>query len=257
MAIASDSAIKHSDLLHRLILDRSTTEKLGRVGQVWLDMNAHQVVGLTCTSGLWARHQHSFTWTQIETTGTDSILINAQAGPEPQKPASTVVAVDHELWTNAGNKAGRLVDYRIDLQSGAVTDYLFVSNGWRGITEGVYRLPAPAIVTVGPKRVIAEDAAVQNAQQDAAGLSHKMTQTATILKEDYTQSQQDFATGMQGAQEATEQLKAKTQQIASQAQNRFSKLKSQMQQSQSTAPEPGSKSGVSKTASQSDSTEPF
>ncbi len=54
--------IKRSDLINRLVLGYSTTEELGRVKQLWLDVKTHQVRGLTCASGLLGHAKHSFAW---------------------------------------------------------------------------------------------------------------------------------------------------------------------------------------------------
>ena len=38
--------IRHSELLHRLVLDRKTTEELGRVERLWMHPPAHRVLGI-------------------------------------------------------------------------------------------------------------------------------------------------------------------------------------------------------------------
>ncbi|MGK7876254.1 MAG: PRC-barrel domain-containing protein [Xenococcaceae cyanobacterium] len=230
MTTQSKTPIKRSDLLNRLVLDYSTTEEVGRVKQLWLDVKAHQVKGLTCSEGLLGRNKRSFTWAEIETIGTDSILVRTLEGAEPEKPESWESVVGHEMWTDAGNKVGSLKDYTIDPQTGAVIDYLFVSNGWRGVTDGIYRLPSTAIINVGRKRVIAIDAMVQNAEQYAEGLSHKIHKAAEFAKEDYTHTQQDLSAARQRTQAIATQLQQRTQKVRSQAKEKLSEVSSQLQQ---------------------------
>ncbi len=189
MTTKSETAIKGSDLLNRLIFDYITIEALGRVKQLWLDVKAHQVVSLTCQSGRLGRIQRSFTWSQIDTIGTYIILVKAQESADLEAPESLKSVVGHEVWTDAGNKAGRLADYCIDPQTGAVIDYLFVSKGRCGVADGIYRLSPSAIISVDRQRLIATDAMVQNAEQYTEGLSQKIQNAAEFLKEDCTQTQ--------------------------------------------------------------------
>ncbi|MGD2182213.1 PRC-barrel domain-containing protein [Lusitaniella coriacea] len=230
MTTQLETPIRGGDLLNRLILDFNTTEEIGRVKQLWLDLATHQAIGLTCKSGFLGRHQRSFTWEQIETIGTDSILVKTEEGVDPEKPESWESVIGHEVWTDAGNKAGILSDYTLDPKTGTVIDYLFVSNGWRGITDGTYQFPRSAIIRMGSKRVIATDAIVQNAKQYAEGLGQKIVQAKELLKEDYAKTQQDLATAMEGTQSFAGQLQEKTQQVTGQAKEKLSEVASQLQE---------------------------
>ncbi|NER32199.1 MAG: hypothetical protein F6J89_32510, partial [Symploca sp. SIO1C4] len=58
-------ALKQSELLNRLVLDRQTAEEIGRVAQLLLDPQAHRVVGLTCKSGFLGSKKKSFTWAKV------------------------------------------------------------------------------------------------------------------------------------------------------------------------------------------------
>ena len=167
--------VKQSEVINRLVLDRRTTEEVGRVEQLWLNPQSHQVVGLTCKSGFLGSKKQSFTWAQIETIGADSILVNYD--PEEvdlEKPESVLSLINHEVWTDAGNKVGKIVDYLFIPQTGVVVNYLFTSSGWRGVLDGIYLLPSTAIASSGRKRVIVPDAIIQEPQYYAEDLIKKL-----------------------------------------------------------------------------------
>lgn len=253
MNASSETDIKRSDVINLLVLDYNSTEEVGRVQQLWLDVKTHQVRGLTCASGLLGRAKHSITWEQIETLGTDSILVTRQEEAEPEKPEGIVDSVvGLAVWTDAGNKAGKLADYCVDAKTGTVVDYLFVSNGWQGITDGMYRLPPTAVISVGRKRIIVSEAMVQNAQQYGKSLSEKIHQASDLLKKDYTQTKEALTSAMQVPQEFASQLPKKTHQVTARAkeklseftdqvQGKFSALKSQLQEDDESAVESNSK----------------
>jgi uncharacterized protein YrrD len=222
--------VKQSDVLNRLVLDRRTAEEVGRVEQMWLNPQFHQVVGLTCKSGFLGSKKRSFSWGQIETIGTDSILVNNS--PEevnPEKSELAIALIGHEVWTDAGNKAGKIVDYLFVPQTGAIVNYLFVSSGWRGVLDGLYLLPSTAIASVGSKRAIVADAIVQVPQQYAEGLNQKAIQAAEFLKEDLKKTQTDWDAIRRGAQNITEQVKDTTEKVTNIAKEKLSEVKAEQQ----------------------------
>lgn len=204
--------IQQSELLNRLVLERRTAEEVGRVNELWLNLHSHQVVGFTCKSGILGSKKRSFAWGEIESIGTDSILVNLnQEANDPAKPDPISSVIGHELWTDAGNKAGKVVDYLFVPQTGAVVSYLFVSSGWRGMLDGMYLLPIAAIASVGSKRVIVADAAIQEPQQYTQGLGQKVGQAAEFIKEDLEKTRRDLESVKRGTQGITEQIKDKAQ----------------------------------------------
>lgn len=217
--------VKHSEVLNRLVLDRGTAEEVGRIEQLWLNPQSHQIVGLTCKSGFLGSNKRSFTWSQIEAIGNDSILVNFDPDDiEPQKPESVIAVMGHEVWTDAGNKAGKIVDYLFMPQTGAVVSYLFMSNGWRGVLDGIYLLPIAAIASVGSKRVIVPDAIVQAPQQYAEGFNQKVTQAAEFLREDYMKTQSDLAAIKRSVQTIKEQVKDTTERVTNIAKEKLSEV---------------------------------
>jgi uncharacterized protein YrrD len=222
--------VQYAEVINRLVLDRRTVEELGRVEQLWLNPQTHQIVGLTCKSGFLGGNKRLFTWEQIEAIGNDSIIVNYD--PEeiaPEKPESAISLIGHEVWTDAGNKAGKIIDYLFIPQTGAVAKYLFVSNGWRGIVEGVYSLPASAIANVGSKRVIVPDGVVQEPEFHAEGLNQKANQAAEFLKDDYVKTQGDWGALRRTAQNIAGQVKDKAEQVTNIAKEKLAEVKAKQQ----------------------------
>ncbi|HEY9645421.1 MAG TPA: PRC-barrel domain-containing protein, partial [Chroococcidiopsis sp.] len=151
MTTQRPTTLQYSDLIGRLVLDRSTADELGHVDQLWLDPGNYRVSGFTCKSGVLGHRRRSFHWSQIASLGADGILVQS-AAVEPAKPDTIAAVIGHEVWTDAGSKAGVVKDYQIAMASGQVLSYLFVSNGWRAILDGLYALPPQAILSIGPKR---------------------------------------------------------------------------------------------------------
>ena len=222
--------LKQTELLNRLVLDRHTAEEIGRVVQLFLDPPAHRVVGLTCKSGFLGSKKQSFTWAQIQTIGIDSILIDFT--PEEtlaEKKASWDVLIGHEIWTDAGNKVGKLVDYLLQPQTGYVINYLFSANGWRGMMDGLYLLPPAAISSVGSKRIIALEALLQNSERYAEGLNQKISQVAELIKEDYEKTVKHMETVRHLPENVAEQVKDKTKVVTDAVKEKVSEVKTQLQ----------------------------
>lgn len=222
--------VKQSELLDRLVLDFNTTEIVGRVKKLWLDVKSHQVRGLTCTRGIFERERHMFPWDKVITIGHDSILVNIEDQGEVEQPESIDNVIGLKVWTDAGNKVGKLVDYCIDTNTGAVAAYLFSSNGWRGIANGTYVLAADAVITVGSKRIIVAEASVANARQYEEGLNKKIQHAQKFIQEDIAKSQSDFGVAMQNTQRVASQFQTKAHQATEVTRDRLSTAAKQLQQ---------------------------
>ncbi|HIK33090.1 MAG TPA: PRC-barrel domain-containing protein [Oscillatoriales cyanobacterium M59_W2019_021] len=207
--------IDRRQLIDKLVLDRTTAETVGKVDRLWLDLNSHQVAGMTCKSGWLGRQKHTFAWGQIHAIGEDSLIVNAPEGAPLEKLESWETLVGHQLWTDGGNRAGTIVDYRFEIATGNVLEYLFTPEGGGRLTEGTYRLPVSAVVSVGSKRIIARESAVLDAPQDEPGATNLLDRAAEFLKEDYVKTRQHLAQLQQGSQELSDRLQEKLPQLRS------------------------------------------
>ncbi len=220
--------VKQSALLNQLVLDFDTTEIVGRVKKLWLDVKSHQVKGLTCACGLFDREKRLFSWHKVVTVGQDSILVNA-GEREIEQPESINKVIGLKVWTDAGNQVGKVVDYCIDPKTGAVVAYLFASNGWRGIANGTYILSPEAVITVGSKRIIVAEEKIENAQQYEEGLSKKIQHAKQYIQEDITKSQSDFNVAWQNSQRAASQLQTKAHHATEVTREKLSDVTKQLQ----------------------------
>ncbi|HIK16191.1 MAG TPA: PRC-barrel domain-containing protein [Leptolyngbyaceae cyanobacterium M33_DOE_097] len=208
--MSSANLIKQSDLLGKPVLNRVNAEELGRIDHLWLKPDTHRIIGMTCKSGILGREKHAFLWHQIAAIGGESVVISVTDEIAPEKPDTAIDnAIGYELWTDAGNQAGVIKDFVIDLETGEVTDYLFSSSGWRGITDGIYSLPVRAILTVGSKRMMVTADAAETAEQFAGGLSQKLGQVKEFVRDDYRRTKEDLTSAVQGGRSITEQAKEK------------------------------------------------
>jgi uncharacterized protein YrrD len=223
------NTIQQSNLLGRLILNRETTEKIGHVKEFWLDPTLHQVTAIVSESGLLGRTKQFLRWEQVEAIGEDSLLVSLALEASEETPQGSEVVIGHELWTNDGNKAGTITDYCFDLQTGAVVAYLFHSNGWQGITDGVYVLLPEAVLSTGTKRFIANADQVKQAEQFSEGLRDKLNQVTEYLKKDLAQTRQDMTALKESGQSTAAQVKEKTQQATAYVQTTVSDISEQAQ----------------------------
>lgn len=223
--------LKRSELINRLVLDRRSAEEIGRVEQIWLDPQLHRAISLTCKQGFLGKTKQTFSWSQVETIGSDSMMVNSDTDVETSAtPSQGVSAIGHEVWTDSGNKVGKLVDYLLEPLSGAVVYYLFSSSGWRGILEGIYVFSPTSVASIGSKRMIVADAAVQEPELFAEGLNKKITQAAEILKEDYQKTQRDLGVMRRNAQDMAEQAKDRAQVVGRRAQEMAEQAKDRAQE---------------------------
>ena len=221
------NTIQQSNLLGRLILNRETTENIGHVKELWLDPTIHQVTAIVSESGLLGRTKQFLRWEQVEAIGEDSLLVSLALAESEESPQGSEVVIGHELWTDDGNKAGTITDYCFDLQTGAVVAYLFHSNGWQGITDGVYLLLPEAVLSTGTKRFIANADQVKQAEQFSEGLKDKFAQVNEYLKKDLARTRQEMAVLKESGQSTAAQVKGKTQQASAYVQTTVSDISKQ------------------------------
>ena len=250
MVRAQSNLVKYADLLGRLVIDRGSTEEVGHIEQIWIDPALHRTIGLTVRSGLLGRQRHAVVWQQVVSVGRDSVLVrspqplNGEDAPFPDTNCCSGAGL--EVWTDGGDRAGKIVDYRFDADTGAIFDYLFVVKGLRSLTDGAYRLLPESILNTGEKRAIVVQAAVDDAEKITKGIGDRIDSARDYLQEDYEKTLDHWsnvrktASGFAGKvretvqqaaeklpdakeqlQEKTQQLQEKTQQLTDLAREKF------------------------------------
>ncbi|MEO1093822.1 MAG: hypothetical protein AAFX01_02840 [Cyanobacteria bacterium J06638_28] len=188
MAIA---LTKGSNLLGRLVLNQQTAEVVGRIRRLFVDTTFQQMSGIRCTSGTLGHTTRDVKWDDIMSIGDDSVLIDWN----PEEPLKASEAkqgmIGLELWVDSASEIGIVKDYCLNLKTGTVTDYLFVSQRGQGLKDGAYRLPPDAIIAVGPQRILANYEAIQLAEQFSAGLPAKHTGNLDCSAANYTRTEAD------------------------------------------------------------------
>lgn len=234
----SQQIVRRSELLNRRTIDRSTAEEVGRVDRLWLDSHSQRAIGFTCKSGLLGNKKRWFAWAQVDTVGENVFVTINPELPELHQPEQAVCPIGLEVLTDAGNKAGVVVDYLFDVRTGSVTHYLFKSSGWRGVLDDIYLLPVAAISTIGSKRAIVSEAAVSEPVQYAEGLHKKVGLVAEFLHEDFDRTLKNVAGVKRGAQSLAEKFQDKALEVRDVAQEKVAELKRQRQESVPPEPNP-------------------
>jgi uncharacterized protein YrrD len=226
--------IRHSELLHRLVLDRTTTDELGRVDVVWMHPDSHRVLGFVCKSGLLGKKRLAFNLGQIHNLGSEGIVVSSQPVETDAEQVSFLETfIGKALWNDAGDQLGKITDFIFNGSTGVIRDYLFRSQGWRGFADGLYRLPAEQIVSFGKKRVLVAERATHKLMLYEEGLQQKFSKVSDTLRDDIgdrlKEGYADVTQELQGSktrlgrslseqtQEITKQAKGQFQQFAKQA----------------------------------------
>jgi len=214
--------MRHSQLLNRLVIDRDTTEELGRIEVVWMHPPAHRVMGFVCKPGFMSKQRYAFNLKQLYRIGAESILVSsgaAETNVREVKLLETLIGL--EVWTDAGERLGRILDCLFDRQTGNITHYLFKSGGWRGFTSGIYQLPPDSVMSFGKKRVLVTAIVSENLQIFQEGLEERIAQASDRFKESYAQ---EFDTLTSRAQKLTRQAEERLQKLAQQANEQVESL---------------------------------
>ncbi|MEM8502326.1 MAG: hypothetical protein AAF716_04155 [Cyanobacteria bacterium P01_D01_bin.1] len=118
--------IRQGELVGRGIMAYETTEEVGVVEHLLVNVQQAAVVGLTYkTLGLIGRRQ-SLDWAQLVKIGKDRIVVQAEIAEAIESRLSAAQDMtDLEVWTDGGDLIGRVVDVCFDQSSGQVERYLF------------------------------------------------------------------------------------------------------------------------------------
>ena len=118
-------AIRQSELVGRGLMSYETTEEVGNVEHLLVDVKRSHDVGINYKSlGLIARKQ-SVSWQSLVKIGGDRTLIRTESASDEAELAAGQNMTGLEIWTDGGDRIGALVDLRLDRASGQVQQYLF------------------------------------------------------------------------------------------------------------------------------------
>lgn len=219
--------IRQSELHGRLVIDVETTEELGHIAQLLVDTQNHQVEGLVCRAGFWGRERTPVPWVQVESIGSDSVVVRRGSDRISDRFDEAIPMEDKEIWTDAGNRVGRLVDYCISPKTGQISQYLFTATEGLALGDGIYLFTPDAVVSAGRKRLMVRQAALDNAPQYQGSLRDR---ASDAVQQDVTQTQQDFQSAVQSTQEITYQVQDQAKKLTEQARSRFGQVFGKLKQ---------------------------
>ncbi|MEL6815035.1 MAG: hypothetical protein AAFP03_09500 [Cyanobacteria bacterium J06598_3] len=203
--------IRQGELVGRGLIGYETTEEIGSVEHLLVDVQRAQVMGLTYkTTGLIARKQ-SLNWAQLVKIGRDAIVVHTQdssaqgqAVEDDQHALTAVLSAAQnmtglEVWTDGGDHIGQVVDLCLDAKTGEVQQYLFalkvvedpsaqaaddeVSEADAdegGATVVVYAIAPKTIISAGRKRMMIAEEDAQRAQPYAQPLAMPASTTKKL-----------------------------------------------------------------------------
>ena len=221
-------ATRHSEILNQLVLNRATLEEFGRVEILWMYPPAHRVLGFICKSGFLGNQKSAFKLSQIEAIGVNGILTHSQPDATDADRVRQLESLIHsEVWSNGGEKVGKIVDCVFNLQSGAISDYLMVGDRLSKLAGTIYRLPINRISSLGRKRVLVSDRTIQAFPLYREGIQQKISKASNAVKDDYTQVTQELKSIAQRAQDTRVQTTSQLKNLAEQAKDRAQSLAEQ------------------------------
>ena len=201
------TTLRHSELLHRLVLDKTSTDEFGRVDVVWMDPEADRVMGFVSKFSRFTKKRFAFKLNQLMTIGVEGMVVNsAPVETDTEHVGVLETLIGHELWSDAGDRLGYITDCLFFLETGEITHYLFRSQGWHGFIDSVYKLPTRGIVQIGKQRVLVAEKAVPLIATYQEGLEQKVVQVA-----------EDLQSISETAQTATKRVGKQVRAIAEQA----------------------------------------
>jgi uncharacterized protein YrrD len=217
--------IKQSDLLNQVVLDRAELREMGQIEVLWTYPKAHRVFGFICKSGWLGSKKTAFNLDQLDAIGSDGILVNSQpVETDVEKVRQLESLVNYEVWTDAGDRVGKITDYLFDLLTGEIQHYLYVSNGWGGIVGSVYLLPPNYILRLGNQRAVVPEGAVESFGIYRVGIQEKFSKVKDLLKEEQSQVTEEMRSLVQKARSLAEQAKEKAKTIAEQVKEQTAQL---------------------------------
>lgn len=124
------AVIRQGELVGRGVMAYETTEEVGTVVHLLVDVRRSHVVGLTCKTGGLIGRKQSLNWDQLVNIGRDSLIVKMEAAPDfaVAGEADLAAAQDMtglEVWTDGGDRIGHIVDFCLNLETGEVQQYLF------------------------------------------------------------------------------------------------------------------------------------
>ena len=196
-----EATVRQGELVGMGLMAYETTEEVGAVGHLLVDMAQAEVVGFACKAGgplssVLGRTQ-AVSWAQLVKIGRDRIVIHT-AVPSSEAEENQLAAAQNvtglEVWTDGGDHIGRVVDFCLEIETGKVQQYLFALNlreealadeGTEATKEietvEVFAIAPATIISAGRKRMMIAEEDARRAQPYGQRLAVKPDQAERAL----------------------------------------------------------------------------
>ncbi|MGB3767518.1 MAG: PRC-barrel domain-containing protein [Phormidesmis sp.] len=127
--------IRQGELVGMGLMAYETTEEVGAVDHLLVNVAEAEVMGFACKAGgplggVLGKKQ-SISWDQLVKIGRDRIIIHT-AVPASDMIENQLAAAQNvtglEVWTDGGDCIGRVVDFCLEVETGKVQQFLFALN---------------------------------------------------------------------------------------------------------------------------------
>jgi uncharacterized protein YrrD len=217
--------VRHSELIDQLVLHRNTLDELGKVEVLWEYPQAHRVLGFICKSGSFDRRKSAFNLDQLDTIGANGLMVNSDPVETDADRVRQIQSLIHsEVWTDTGNRVGKIVDHVFQIKTGVVRQYLLSAGGLQGLAGKIYALYPSQILSWGTRRVLVSAAIVNELEVYQPGLQDRISQFRGVLQEEKAQASQ-------GLQSLMSRAKTKAQILAEQAREQAQTLSAELLES--------------------------
>jgi uncharacterized protein YrrD len=219
-------SVRYSDLLNQIVLQRSTMAELGRVEVLWEYPQAHRVLGFICKSGPFDRTKTAFNLDQIDQIGENGIFVSSDpVETDADRVKQIESLIGSEVWTDMGNRLGRINDHLFDLKTGAVKLYLFSPAGLKRLAGPVYALYPTQVLGWGNRRVVVSAGIANQLEVYEPGVQDRISRFAEVFNAESTQVGQGL---LDRAKAKAKRAGSKAQILAEQARDRAQELSAEL-----------------------------
>ncbi len=154
-----------SELIGRAVVSADAGTRMGKVSDVLVDAQSHQVLGLVVVSGMLGAEQ-VLPFTNVQTLGTDAVVARSGAGLIDRKEwrqqaagsLRTSSLTHKRVLTTSGRAVGEVRDVLLD-DAGAVEAFEIGGSTLGGLLRRRSTLPHGHGVTIGTDAVLVPDEA--------------------------------------------------------------------------------------------------
>ncbi len=173
VALVRSEVRRRSQVLGTQVISQANAARLGVVSEVWVDLEARQVLVLGVLEKAFAGSPRLLELRQVTALGQDAILVPSDEVFDNLDLEGLSRVVGSEVVTEEGIRLGKVKDFQFNSVSGLITGLILSNLGLTflpGFILSTYLLPAEEIVSVGSDRLIVAEGAETRLTQLAKGI---------------------------------------------------------------------------------------